>query len=107
LVEETGGPGENHRPVASHWQTLSHNVVHLTLIEIRTVLAVYIWLSCLYVLTFYFLFFVVYVLFSCLYGQFAYISLWCLCFMTRHFGGIFWLFKHVFHSHISGLDFFF
>ena len=22
LVEETGGPGENHRPVASHWQTL-------------------------------------------------------------------------------------
>jgi hypothetical protein len=36
LVEETGGPGENHRPVASHWQALSHNVVHLTLIEIRT-----------------------------------------------------------------------
>ena len=29
LVEETGGPGVNHRPVASHWQTLSHNVVHL------------------------------------------------------------------------------
>ena len=27
LVEETGGPRENHRPVASHWQTLSHNVV--------------------------------------------------------------------------------
>jgi hypothetical protein len=26
LVEETG---ENHQPVASHWQTLSHNVVHL------------------------------------------------------------------------------
>jgi hypothetical protein len=21
LVEETGVPGENHRPVASHWQT--------------------------------------------------------------------------------------
>ena len=36
LVEETGGPGENHRPVASHWQTLSHNVVHLALVEIRT-----------------------------------------------------------------------
>ena len=35
LVEETGGPGENHRPVASHWQTLSHNVKHLALIEIR------------------------------------------------------------------------
>jgi hypothetical protein len=27
LVEETGVTGENHRPVASHWQTLSHNVV--------------------------------------------------------------------------------
>jgi hypothetical protein len=24
-VEETGVPGENHRPVVSHWQTLSHN----------------------------------------------------------------------------------
>ena len=31
LVEETGGPGENHRPAAGHWQTLSHNVVHLAL----------------------------------------------------------------------------
>jgi hypothetical protein len=30
------GPGENHRLVANHWQTLSHNVVHLALIEIRT-----------------------------------------------------------------------
>ena len=27
LVEETGLHGENHQPVASHWQTLSHNVV--------------------------------------------------------------------------------
>ena len=36
LVEETGGPGENHRPVTSHSQALSHNVVHLALIEIRT-----------------------------------------------------------------------
>jgi hypothetical protein len=27
LVEETGVPGENHQPVASHWQILSHNVV--------------------------------------------------------------------------------
>jgi hypothetical protein len=27
LVEETGVPGENHWPVASNWQTLSHNVV--------------------------------------------------------------------------------
>ena len=36
FVEETGGPGENHRPVTSPRQTLSHNVVHLALIEIRT-----------------------------------------------------------------------
>ena len=27
LVEETGVPGENHRPAANHRQTLSHNVV--------------------------------------------------------------------------------
>jgi hypothetical protein len=27
LVAETGEPGENHRPEASHWQTLWHNVV--------------------------------------------------------------------------------
>ena len=27
LVEESGVPGENQRPVASHRQTLSHNVV--------------------------------------------------------------------------------
>ena len=27
MVEENGVPGENHRPVGSHCQTLSHNVV--------------------------------------------------------------------------------
>jgi hypothetical protein len=26
--EETGGPGEKHRSVTNHWQTLSRNVVH-------------------------------------------------------------------------------
>ena len=26
LMEETGIPGDNNQPVASHWQTLSHNV---------------------------------------------------------------------------------
>ena len=36
LLEETGEREENHRPVASHWQTLSHTVVHLALIEIQT-----------------------------------------------------------------------
>jgi hypothetical protein len=35
LMDETGGPGEDQWPFASHWQTLSHNVVHLALIEIR------------------------------------------------------------------------
>jgi hypothetical protein len=30
LVEETVGPAENYRPVASHWQSLSHNVVSST-----------------------------------------------------------------------------
>ena len=30
LVEEYGVPGENHRPVVSHGQTLSHNVVSST-----------------------------------------------------------------------------
>jgi hypothetical protein len=30
LVGKTGVPGENHRPIASHWQTLSHNVVSST-----------------------------------------------------------------------------
>ena len=30
LVEEAWVPGENHSPVASHWQTLSHNVVSST-----------------------------------------------------------------------------
>ena len=30
LVEETRVPGDNHWPVASHWQTLSHNVVMST-----------------------------------------------------------------------------
>jgi len=30
LVEETWVPRENHRPVASHWQTLSYNVVSST-----------------------------------------------------------------------------
>jgi len=30
LMEETGVHGENNRPIASHWQTLSHNVVSST-----------------------------------------------------------------------------
>jgi hypothetical protein len=34
LMEESGVLGESHRPVASHLQTLSHNVVHLTMKEL-------------------------------------------------------------------------
>jgi len=30
LMGENGVPGENHRPVANHWQTLLHNVVSST-----------------------------------------------------------------------------
>ena len=30
LVEETGVPRENHRPAATHWQTLLHNAVSST-----------------------------------------------------------------------------
>jgi len=30
LVEETGVPGKKHRPVAIHWQTLSHNAISST-----------------------------------------------------------------------------
>jgi hypothetical protein len=30
LVEETRIPGDNYQPVASHWQTLSLNVVSST-----------------------------------------------------------------------------
>jgi len=29
LVEETGGSGENHRPTANHWHTLSHVIIQL------------------------------------------------------------------------------
>ena len=38
LVEETAVPGENHLPVASHWQTLSHKVVSVLLAGFEFVL---------------------------------------------------------------------
>ena len=47
LVEETGGPGENHRPVASHRQTLSHIVVHLALIGFKLTTSVVIGTNCI------------------------------------------------------------
>ena len=33
LVEEAGVPGENHWPAASHWQTLTYNILSTTLHE--------------------------------------------------------------------------
>ena len=39
LVEETGVPGDNHRPIASHRQTLLHIMLyrlHLTMNRVRT-----------------------------------------------------------------------
>jgi len=42
-MEETGLPGENHRPVASHWQTLLHNVVRVHQEVMNNMLRQYIW----------------------------------------------------------------
>jgi hypothetical protein len=36
LVEEIVVPVENHRPVASHEQTLPHNRKHIAMNEVRT-----------------------------------------------------------------------
>ena len=47
FVEETGVSRENHRPVASYWQTLSHNIVHIALREIRMELSVVIGNDCI------------------------------------------------------------
>ena len=47
LGEETEIPGENHQPVASHWQTLSYNVVlstpHLSEIPTHNVSPIIQW----------------------------------------------------------------
>jgi hypothetical protein len=49
LEEETGVPGENHRPAASHWQTSSYNVVLSTprLIGILVTMLVVIGTDCI------------------------------------------------------------
>ena len=39
LVEETVGSGENHWPVAIHWQTLSHNHDNVVHLENHTIMA--------------------------------------------------------------------
>jgi hypothetical protein len=36
LVKEIGLPTDYHRHAASNWQTLSHNVVHIALIDMQT-----------------------------------------------------------------------
>jgi hypothetical protein len=47
LVEETGCLRETQQSAASHWQTLSHNVVHLALMVIRTRWSVVVGTDCL------------------------------------------------------------
>jgi hypothetical protein len=46
LGEETEVPGENHRSIASNWQTLSHNVVHqdwiLLIFSIRVIFKIHV-----------------------------------------------------------------
>jgi hypothetical protein len=37
LVEETEVPGENHRPVVRHGQTLSHNILSSTLLHLSSI----------------------------------------------------------------------
>jgi hypothetical protein len=44
LVEETG---ENHCPVASHWQTLSYNVVHLAMSRFKLATSVVVGTDCI------------------------------------------------------------
>jgi hypothetical protein len=48
LVEETGVPGENHRPASSHRQTLSQNVVSNT--PRYHLVHVYIWNICIHII---------------------------------------------------------
>jgi hypothetical protein len=43
LVKETGVPSENHRLVASHWQTLSHNDVSSALRHFASIFFAYLW----------------------------------------------------------------
>jgi hypothetical protein len=49
LVVETGGPGENYRPVASHWEIWSHNVVLLALAGVEPIISVVIGTDCVVV----------------------------------------------------------
>ena len=49
LAEETGVPGQNYRPVANHWQTVSHDVVSSTSSHERdpnSQISLYITISC-------------------------------------------------------------
>ena len=43
---ETGVPRENHRPVASHWQTLSHHVISSTPRQLLVVIGTYCTEAC-------------------------------------------------------------
>jgi dipeptidyl aminopeptidase/acylaminoacyl peptidase len=41
LVEETRGPGENHWPAASHWQTLLHRLLYWVHHNCRLIYKIY------------------------------------------------------------------
>jgi hypothetical protein len=43
LVEETGVPGENHRPAVNRWQTLSQNVVSTPTAPIKITILLRTW----------------------------------------------------------------
>ena len=47
LVDETGGPRQNHWPVANHWQTWSHNVVYLPWSRFKLTTSVVIGTDCI------------------------------------------------------------
>ena len=51
FVEETGVPGENHQPTASHWQSLLQNVSHLFfLISVSIYTILFYSIICIYFL---------------------------------------------------------
>ena len=45
LVEEIVVPEENHRPAASHWQTLSHNTIKCIFTNLTAYQTLSLWIS--------------------------------------------------------------
>ena len=53
LMEDAGVPGENLRPVASHWQTLSYNVVSSAYRHVQELPTYFVIIPILHILFFY------------------------------------------------------